>query len=100
MSTWVLDSELSTCFLSQLIVSCEDIDIFKKDIISYYNCILRHAVVCQRPRKQQNTCDTNVLFTGRTNLPNSAFCISKTAKLISTKFICFALHIHCCTYQI
>ena len=29
----------------------------------------------------------SVLFTGSVKLPNSAFCISKTTKSISTKFI-------------
>ena len=57
-------------------------------------CSSRHTVVCQRPRKQKKTCGTQVLFTGTVKLPNSAFCISKTTKPISTKFIFFALHIY------
>ena len=34
---------------------------------------------------------TSVLFIGTVKLPNSAFCISKTTKPISTKFIYFCL---------
>ena len=78
----------------------------------------RHTVVCQRPRNQKKTqgtqvCyfkthssvsaamkpkedarHTSVLFTGTVKLPNSAFCISKTTKPISTKFTYFLLYIY------
>ena len=37
---------------------------------------------------------TSVLFTSTTKLPNSAFCISKTTKPISTKFIYFLPYIY------
>ena len=43
--------------------------------------------MCQRPRKtKEDVKHTSVLFTGTINLPNSAFCISKTTIPISTKF--------------
>ena len=51
----------------------------------------RHTVVCQRPRKQKKTRGTQVSFTGTVKLPNSAFYISKTTILISTKFTYFFL---------
>ena len=38
-------------------------------------------------KKTKDVQHTSVLFTGTINLPNSAFCISKTAKPISTKLI-------------
>ena len=61
----------------------------------YTLCILsRHTAVCQRPRKQKKMCSTQVLFTSTTKLPNSAFCISKTTKLIFTKFIYFLPYIY------
>ena len=55
----------------------------------------RHTVVCQRPRKQkQHVRHASVLFTGTVKLLNSAFCISKTTKLITTKFIYFLPYIY------
>ena len=50
--------------------------------------------MCQRPRKQKKTQDTNVLFIGTVKLPNSAFCISKTTILISNKFTYFLPYIY------
>ena len=52
----------------------------------------RHTVVCLRSRKQ-DTRHTSMLFIGIIKLPNSACCISKTTKLISTKFIYLLLYI-------
>ena len=40
-------------------------------------------------KKTKNVWHTSILFTATVNLPNSAFCISKTTKPISTKFIYF-----------
>ena len=58
--------------------------------------MLRHTVVCQRPRKQKKTQGTHssVLFTGTAKLPNLAFCISKTTVPISTKFTYFLPYIY------
>ena len=56
-------------------------------------CIKTHSSVSVE-KKQKKTCDTQVLFTGTAKLPNSAFCISKTTKLISTKFIYFLPYIY------
>ena len=54
----------------------------------------RHTVVCQQPRKKEDVQNTSVLFTGTVNLANSAFCISKTTKPISMKFIYFLPYIY------
>ena len=53
----------------------------------------RHTVVCLRSRKRDAR-HTSMLFIGIIKLPNSACCISKTAKLISTKFIYLLLYIY------
>ena len=54
--------------------------------------LLRHS--CMSAAKEtKGTQHTSVLFTGSVKSPNSAFDISNTTKLISTKFICFLLYI-------
>ena len=54
----------------------------------------RHTM-CQRPRNKKDPQHTSVLlFTGTVKLLNSAFRISKTSKLISTKFIYFLPYIY------
>ena len=46
-------------------------------------------------KTKEDVWHTSVLFTGTIKLPNSAFHISKTTKLISTKFVyIFALYTH------
>ena len=45
-------------------------------------------------KKTKDARHTSVLFTGTVKLPNSAFCISKTTKLISTKFIYFLPYVN------
>ena len=44
-------------------------------------------------KKTKDVQHTSVLFTSIVKLPNSTFCISKTTKLISTKFIYFLPYI-------
>ena len=48
-----------------------------------------HSSVSAAKKTKKDVRHTSVLFTGTTKLPNSAFCISKTTKPISTKFIYF-----------
>ena len=45
-------------------------------------------------KKTKDARHTSVLFTGNIKLPNSAFHISKTTKLISTKFIYFLPYVY------
>ena len=45
-------------------------------------------------KKKEDMRHTSLLFTGTIKLPNSGFCISKTTKLISTKFIYFLPYIY------
>ena len=44
------------------------------------------SVSAAKKTKEEDMRHTTVLFTGTVKLPNSAFYISKTTKLISTKF--------------
>ena len=53
--------------------------------------IKTHSSVSAAKKAKKDERHTSVLFTGTAKLPNSAFCISKTTKLISTKFIYFCL---------
>ena len=57
------------------------------------NDIRTHSSV-SAAKKAKDAQHTSVLFTGAAKLPNSAFCISKTTKLISTKFIYFLPYIY------
>ena len=57
----------------------------------------RHVSVAKKMKKDMQ--HTSALFTGNLKLPNSAFCISKTTKPISTKFIFFLPYI-CTTLHI
>ena len=65
----------------------------EKRALKIFQMIKTHSSVSEA-KKAKKTC---VLFTGTAKLPNSAFCMSKTTKPISTKYS--ALHIHYFTYQ-
>ena len=56
--------------------------------------IKTHTSVSVAKKTKENVWHTSVLFTGIVKLPNSAFHISKTTKLISTKFIYFLPYIY------
>ena len=58
-----------------------------------YTDIKTHSSVSVA-KKTKDMWHTSVLFTGTVKLPNSAFCISKTTKSISTKFIYFLPYIY------
>ena len=58
-----------------------------------YSDIKIHSRV-SAAKKTKDMQNTSVLFTGTVKLPNSAFRISKTTKLISTKFIHFLPYIY------
>ena len=59
---------------------------FNNTMTAYRWDISRHAVA---KKTKEDVWHTSVLFTGTVKSPNSAFCISKTVKPISTKFIYF-----------
>ena len=61
--------------------------------------IKTHGSVSAAKKTKEEVQHTSVLFTGAVKLPNSAFCISKSTKLISTKSIYFLLYI-CTTSHI
>ena len=98
--------QTSECYITQclhslynLMSSAGDHEVTMLNIV-YYNLsvrlfpVSRHTVVCQRPRKQKKTCDTQVCYLLVSwSCPNSAFHISETTKLISTN-----LYIFCLTY--
>ena len=56
--------------------------------------IKTHSSVSAAKKPKEDARHTSVLFTGTVKLPNSAFCISKTAKPISTKFTYFLPYIY------
>ena len=56
--------------------------------------IKTHSSVSVAKKTKKDVRHTNVLFTSTAKLPNSAFCISKTTKPISTKFIYFLPYIY------
>ena len=56
--------------------------------------IKTHSSVSAAKKTKKDVQHTSVLFTGTAKLPNSAFCISKTTKPISTKFIYFLPYIY------
>ena len=56
--------------------------------------IKTHSSVSAAKKTKKDVWHTSVLFTGTEKLLNSAFHISKTTKLISTKFIYFLLYIY------
>ena len=56
--------------------------------------IKTHSSVSAAKKTKKDVWHTSVLFTGTAKLPNSAFCISKTTKPISTKFIYFMPYIY------
>ena len=56
--------------------------------------IKTHSSVSVAKKTKKDMRHTSVLFTGTAKLPNSAFCISKTTKLTSTKFIYFLPYIY------
>ena len=56
--------------------------------------IKTHSSVSASKKTKKDMQHTSVLFTGTAKLPNSAFCISKTTKPISTKFIYFLPYIY------
>ena len=62
----------------------------------FYLTIETHSNMLAAKKTKEDVQHKSVLFTGTTKLPNSAFCISKTTKPISTNF---ALHIHYFTCQ-
>ena len=53
-----------------------------------------HSSVSAAKKTKKDVWHTSVLFAGTAKLPNSAFCISKTTKPISTKFTYFLLFIY------
>ena len=56
--------------------------------------IKTHSSVSAAKKPKEDARHTSVLFTGTVKLPNSAFCISKTTKPISTKFTYFLPYIY------
>ena len=56
--------------------------------------IKTHSSVSAAKKTKEDVWHTSVLFTGAVKLPNSAFCISKTTKPISTKFTYFLPYIY------
>ena len=56
--------------------------------------IKTHSSVSVAKKTKEDARHRSVLFTGIVKLPNSAFCISKTAKSISTKFTYFLPYIY------
>ena len=54
----------------------------------------RHTVVSAAKKTKEDAWHTSVLYTSTVKLPNSAFCISKTIKPISIKFIHFLPYIY------
>ena len=67
-------------------------------IVTYVN-IKTHSSVSAAKKTKKDVRHTSVLFTGTVKLLNSAFCISKTTKPISTKFTYFLPYI-CTTSHI
>ena len=63
------------------------------DVSSGY-VIKTHSSVSAAKKTKEDVRYTSVLFTGTVKLPNSAFCISKTTKQISTKFTYFLPYIY------
>ena len=62
---------------------------------SYYLAgIKTHSSVLVVKKTKEGMWHTSVLFTEMVNLLNLAFPISKTTKLIRTKFICFLPYIY------
>ena len=60
--------------------------------------IKTHTSMSLAKKTKEDMRHTSVLFTGPVKLPNSAFHISKTTKLISTKFIYFLPYIYTTSY--
>ena len=55
---------------------------------------MMHSSVSAAKKSKEDVRHISVLFTGTVKFPDSAFCISKTTKLISTKFIYFLPYIY------
>ena len=60
----------------------------------YINIRYTVGSVSVAKKTKEDVRHTRMLFTGTVKFPNSAFCISKTTKPISTKFILFLLYIY------
>ena len=60
--------------------------------------IKTHNSVSAAKKTKEDVRHTSVLFTGTVKLPNSALCISKTTKPISTKLIYFLPYICTTSY--
>ena len=66
--------------------------LYYRDISLMY--IKTHSSVSAAKKTKEDVWHVSVSFTGTIKLPNLAFHISKTTKLISTKFIYFLPYIH------
>ena len=73
--------------------------LMKESIDEFFICqnfpyqIKTHSSVSAAKKTRKDLQHTSVIFTGIVKLLNSAFCISKTTKPISTKFIDFLSYI-------
>ena len=63
-------------------------------VCNYPAGIKTHSSVSAAKETKKHVRHTSVLFSDTAKLPNSAFCISKTTKPISTKFIYFLPYIY------
>ena len=64
-------------------------------VFLHVSCFIKtHSSVSAAKKPKEDARHTSVLFTGTVKLPNSAFCISKTTKPISTKFTYFMPYIY------
>ena len=62
--------------------------------VAFNYLIKTHSSVSAAKKPKEDARHTSVLFTGTVKLLNSAFCISKTTKPISTKFTYFLPYIY------